>query len=80
MTAKLIFMVSSVELFFFVFILRSLDYIFTSNEYTPMKSFIPDYVGHMKLVNGQTITDHTVLDEAAIAEKRHLCVHVQPHE
>ncbi|KAL0671121.1 hypothetical protein Bca4012_033825 [Brassica carinata] len=39
-----------------------------------------DYVGHMKLVNGQTITDHTVLDEAAIAEKRHLCVHVQPHD
>ncbi|KAF2568121.1 hypothetical protein F2Q68_00027900 [Brassica cretica] len=59
---------------------RSLDYIFTSNEYTPMKSFIPDYVGHMKLVNGQTITDHTVLDEAGIAEKRHLCVHVQTHD
>ncbi|KAF2566391.1 hypothetical protein F2Q68_00027898 [Brassica cretica] len=45
-----------------------------------MKSFIPDYVGHMKLVNGQTITDHTVLDEAGIAEKRHLCVHVQTHD
>ncbi|KAG2288065.1 hypothetical protein Bca52824_047669 [Brassica carinata] len=28
-----------------------------------------DYVGHMKLVNGQTITDHTVLDEVDIAEK-----------
>ncbi|CAN6921009.1 unnamed protein product [Brassica oleracea] len=37
-----------------------------------------DYVGHMKLVNGQTITDHIVLDEADITEKRHLCVHVQP--
>ncbi|KAF3592571.1 hypothetical protein DY000_02020610 [Brassica cretica] len=59
---------------------RSLDYIFTSNEYTPMKYFIPYYVGHMKLVNGQTITDHTVLDEAGIAEKRHLCVHVQTHD
>ncbi|XP_048632935.1 uncharacterized protein LOC125607151 [Brassica napus] len=31
-----------------------------------------DYVGHMKLVNGQTLTDHIVLDEADIAEKRHL--------
>ncbi|WZZ89290.1 hypothetical protein YC2023_117869 [Brassica napus] len=36
-----------------------------------------DYVGHMRLVNGQTLTDHIVLDEVAIAEKRHLCVHVQ---
>ncbi|KAG2281760.1 hypothetical protein Bca52824_052980 [Brassica carinata] len=39
-----------------------------------------DYVGHMKLVNGQTITDHTALDEVDIAEKRHLCVHVQTHD
>ncbi|WZZ81542.1 hypothetical protein YC2023_102114 [Brassica napus] len=39
-----------------------------------------DYVGHMRLVNGQTLTDHIVLDEVAIAEKRHLCVHVQTHE
>ncbi|KAF2567980.1 hypothetical protein F2Q68_00026054 [Brassica cretica] len=39
-----------------------------------------DYVGHMKLVNGQTITDHMVLDEDAIAEKWHLCVHVQTHD
>ena len=42
--------------------------------------FISDYVGHMRLVNGQTLTDHTVLDEVAIAEKRHLCFHVQTHE
>ncbi|KAG2331585.1 hypothetical protein Bca4012_018847 [Brassica carinata] len=39
-----------------------------------------DYVGHMKLVNGQTITDHMVLGEVDIAEKRHLCVHVQTHD
>ncbi|CDY12070.1 BnaC03g59860D [Brassica napus] len=39
-----------------------------------------DYVGHMRLVNGQTLTDHIVLDEVAIAEKRHLCVHVQTHD
>ena len=41
---------------------------------------LSDYVGHMKLVNGQTVTEHTVLDEIDIAEKRHLCVHVQTHE
>nr|VDD33859.1 unnamed protein product [Brassica oleracea] len=39
-----------------------------------------DYVGHMKLVNGQRITDHMILDEVDIAEKRHLCVHVQTHD
>ncbi|CAN6809448.1 unnamed protein product [Brassica oleracea] len=44
------------------------------------KGDLYDYVGHMKLVNGQTITDHMVLDEDAIAEKRHLCVHVQTHD
>ncbi|KAF2534456.1 hypothetical protein F2Q70_00032047 [Brassica cretica] len=39
-----------------------------------------DYVGHMKQVNGQTITEHMVLDEVDIAERRHLCVHVQTHD
>nr|VDC80698.1 unnamed protein product [Brassica rapa] len=57
---------------------------------TPMRSLRPivtpelismvNYVGHMKLVNGQTLTDHIVLDEADIAEKRHLCVHIQTHD
>ncbi|XP_009107822.2 uncharacterized protein LOC103833491 isoform X2 [Brassica rapa] len=41
------------------------------------KGDLYDFVGHMKLVSGQTITDHIVLDEADISEKRHLCVHVQ---
>ncbi|KAF3504749.1 hypothetical protein F2Q69_00044643 [Brassica cretica] len=31
-----------------------------------------DYVGHMKLVNGKTITDHMILDEVDMAEKRHV--------
>ncbi|KAH0858753.1 hypothetical protein HID58_087014 [Brassica napus] len=31
-----------------------------------------DYVGHMKLVDGQAITERMVLDEVDIAEKRHL--------
>ncbi|XP_013679271.1 uncharacterized protein LOC106383756 [Brassica napus] len=39
------------------------------------KGDLYDYVGHMKLVNGQTISDHIVLDEVDISEKRHLCVH-----
>ncbi|KAH0853688.1 hypothetical protein HID58_092968 [Brassica napus] len=46
----------------------------------PRVIFTINCVGHMRLVNGQTLTDHTVLDEVAIAEKRHLCVHVQTHD
>nr|VDD57354.1 unnamed protein product [Brassica oleracea] len=44
------------------------------------KGDLYDYVGHMKLVNGQTISDHIVLDEVDISEKRHICVHVQIHD
>ncbi|CAF1928531.1 unnamed protein product [Brassica napus] len=47
---------------------------------TPELISMVNYVGHMKLVNGQTLTDHIVLDEADIAEKRHLCVHIQTHD
>ncbi|KAL0858207.1 hypothetical protein Bca101_063361 [Brassica carinata] len=44
------------------------------------KGGLYDYVGHIRLLNGQTLTDHTVLDEVDITEKRHLCVHAQAHE
>ncbi|KAG2314436.1 hypothetical protein Bca52824_017558 [Brassica carinata] len=44
------------------------------------KGGLYDYVGHMRLVNGQILTDHTVLDEVDIAGKRHLFVHVQTHD
>ncbi|KAH0860512.1 hypothetical protein HID58_088773 [Brassica napus] len=44
------------------------------------KGDLYDYVGHMKLVNEQTISDHNVLDEVDISEKRHICVHVQTHD
>ena len=39
-----------------------------------------DVVGHMKLVNGQSITETPVLDEVEIARARHVLVHVQSHE
>ncbi|CAG7890077.1 uncharacterized protein LOC103839974 isoform X1 [Brassica rapa] len=38
-----------------------------------------DYVGHMRLINGQAMTEHLIIDESDIAEKRHLVVHVQTH-
>ncbi|KAF3495702.1 hypothetical protein DY000_02052971 [Brassica cretica] len=39
-----------------------------------------DYVGHMKLVNEQTLTDSLVLDEVEIASSRRILVHVQTHD
>ena len=39
-----------------------------------------DYVGHMKLVNEQTLSDSLVLDEVEIASSRRILVHVQTHE
>ncbi|KAL0751592.1 hypothetical protein Bca101_033595 [Brassica carinata] len=31
-----------------------------------------DYVGHMRLINGRAMTEHLIIDEVDIAEKRHL--------
>ena len=39
-----------------------------------------DVLGHMKLVNGQTLTERPTLDELEIATTRHVLVHVQSHE
>ncbi|CAF1705194.1 BnaC03g41440D [Brassica napus] len=39
-----------------------------------------DFVGHMKLVNGQTLTKRPILDEVEIATTRHVLVHVQSHD
>ncbi|CAN6839902.1 unnamed protein product [Brassica oleracea] len=38
-----------------------------------------DYVGHMRMINGQDMTEHLIIDESDIVEKRHLVVHVQTH-
>ncbi|CAG7906227.1 unnamed protein product [Brassica rapa] len=39
-----------------------------------------DVLGHMKLVNGQTLTERPTLDELEIATTRHVLVHVQSHD
>ncbi|KAL0761240.1 hypothetical protein Bca101_077390 [Brassica carinata] len=44
------------------------------------KGDLYDVVGHMKLVNGQSITETPVLDEVEIARARHVLVHMQSHE
>ncbi|KAH0918033.1 hypothetical protein HID58_008263 [Brassica napus] len=37
-------------------------------------------VGHMKLVNEQTLIEHPILDEVEIATTLHILVHVQSHD
>ncbi|CAN7087728.1 unnamed protein product [Brassica oleracea var. botrytis] len=44
-----------------------------------LKGDLYDVVGHMKLVNGHTLTESPVFDEVQIAAARHLLVHVQLH-
>ena len=39
-----------------------------------------DVVGHMKLVNGQSIVEGPVLDEVEITKARRVLIHVQSHE
>ncbi|KAF2612436.1 hypothetical protein F2Q70_00013135 [Brassica cretica] len=45
-----------------------------------LKGDLYDYVGHLKLVNGQTLNDNVVLDEEEIASNRRLLLHVQTHD
>ncbi|CAN7039525.1 unnamed protein product, partial [Brassica rapa subsp. trilocularis] len=45
-----------------------------------LKGDLYDYVGHIKLVNGQVLNDSLVLDESEIASTRHVLLHVQTHE
>ncbi|WZY79302.1 hypothetical protein YC2023_025686 [Brassica napus] len=39
-----------------------------------------DVLGHMKLVDGQALTERPTIDEAKLATTRHIMVHVQSHE
>ena len=39
-----------------------------------------DYIGHIKLVNGQVLGDNLVLDDADIASSLRVMLHVQTHE
>ncbi|KAF3577771.1 hypothetical protein DY000_02030518 [Brassica cretica] len=45
-----------------------------------LKGDLYDVVGHMKLVDGQTLIERPSLDEVKIATTRHIMVHVQSHE
>ncbi|KAG2323001.1 hypothetical protein Bca52824_016214 [Brassica carinata] len=45
-----------------------------------MKGDLYDYIGHIKLVNGQVPSDSLLLDEANIAASRRVDRHVQTHD
>ncbi|CAN6867839.1 unnamed protein product [Brassica oleracea] len=45
-----------------------------------LKGDLYDVVGHMKLVDGQTLIERSTLDEVKITTTRHIMVHVQSHE
>ncbi|KAF3521854.1 hypothetical protein F2Q69_00048952 [Brassica cretica] len=45
-----------------------------------LKGDLYDYVGHIKLVNGQVLNDSLLLDEAEIASTRRVLLHVQTHD
>ncbi|CAN6830810.1 unnamed protein product [Brassica oleracea] len=45
-----------------------------------LKGDLYDVVGHMKLVNGQSIVEAPVLDEVEIAKARRVLIHVQSHD
>ncbi|KAG2290887.1 hypothetical protein Bca52824_037556 [Brassica carinata] len=51
---------------------------FQSNCY--LKGDLYDVVGHMKLVNGQSIVEASVLDEVEIEKARRVLIYVQSHE
>ncbi|CAF2194539.1 unnamed protein product [Brassica napus] len=45
-----------------------------------LKGDLYDVLGHMKLVDGQALTERPTIDEAKLATTRHIMVHVQSHE
>ncbi|CAN6838737.1 unnamed protein product [Brassica oleracea] len=45
-----------------------------------LKGDFYDVVGHMKLVNGQSIVEAPVLDEVEIAKARRVLIHIQSHD
>ncbi|CAN6996046.1 unnamed protein product [Brassica rapa subsp. trilocularis] len=50
------------------------------NAACDLKGDLYDYVGHIKLVNGQVLNDSLVVDEAEIASTRRVLLHVQTHD
>ncbi|WZZ51456.1 hypothetical protein YC2023_051563 [Brassica napus] len=45
-----------------------------------MKGDLFDVIGHLKLVNGQSLDRRPFIDDAELATTRHILVHVQSHE
>lgn len=41
---------------------------------------VVDVVGHLRLVNGQSLSDRPILDESEMISMRHILVHLQTKE
>ncbi|XP_048608427.1 uncharacterized protein LOC125584262 [Brassica napus] len=52
----------------------------TFSSYSVLSDLEDNYVGHIKLVNGQVLNDSLVLDDAEIASSRRVLLHVQTHD
>lgn len=45
-----------------------------------MQGDLFDVIGHLKLVNGQSLNESPFIDDAELATTRRILVHVQSHE
>ncbi|KAH0871257.1 hypothetical protein HID58_078279 [Brassica napus] len=50
------------------------------NAASDLRGDLYDYVGHIKLVNEQVLSDSIVLDDAKISSSRRVLLHVQTHD
>uniref|UniRef100_A0A0D3CQD8 Uncharacterized protein n=2 Tax=Brassica oleracea TaxID=3712 RepID=A0A0D3CQD8_BRAOL len=55
-------------------------FVFLAAQHINLEFCLKYVVGHMKLVNGQSIIETPVPDEVEIARARHVLVHVQSHD
>lgn len=49
-------------------------------SYTHWFLNVQDVVGHMKLVNGQSMIGKPTIEVSEVATSRRMVVHIQPHE
>ncbi|CDY22941.1 BnaA01g18790D [Brassica napus] len=52
----------------------------TFSSTSVLSDLTDNYVGHIKLVNGQVLSDSLMLDDAEIASSRRVLLHVQTHD
>nr|VDD42401.1 unnamed protein product [Brassica oleracea] len=56
------------------------NFTITFSSTSVLSDLTDNYVGHIKLVNGQVLSDSLMLDDAEIASSRRVLLHVQTHD